>query len=175
MISQSVVISSSGIKRIRKYNWTQAISEYIWNGFDAGATSVTIEFKQNKDNEEFDTFSSIFIKDNGCGINYEELGIKFGKVFESLKNSIKTDKQSLIQGKNGYGRFTFYAFARNAKWLTNYKKDDKFFEYDIIINRDSLQSYSTSDKRESEGNSSFTVIEFTEIDPCINIDTVKMN
>lgn len=173
MVSQSVVISSSGIKRIRKYTWTQAVAEYIWNGFDAGATSVNLKFIENEANREFGTFSKIIISDDGVGIPYEELNIKFGKVFESLKSSLKTDKNSLVKGKNGYGRFTFYAFARNAKWNTIYSKDKKFYDYEILISRDTLQSYSTSEVKKTQCNVSSTVVEFSEVDPCVSPESIE--
>lgn len=172
MSSQSVIISSSGIRRIRKYNWIQAIAEYVWNGFDAGASKVDIDFQSDPINSELDSFTKITIQDDGCGIPYGELEYKFGKVFESLKGTIKTDRSSLVKGKNGYGRFTFYAFARYAKWQTVYKRDKKFYDYDISISRESLQTFVTTEETESKSNSTSTIVEFTEIDSCVSEESI---
>lgn len=172
MVSQSVIISSSGIRRIRKYNWVQAIAEYIWNGFDACATKVEVDFNEDLNSSELGSFTKITINDDGYGIPYGELGYKFGKVFESLKRSIKTDKNSLVKGKNGYGRFTFYAFARYAKWKTTYKKAQIFFEYEISISRESLQTFSTTEEKESKYRTSSTRVEFSEIDSCVSKESI---
>lgn len=45
MSSQTVEITSTGIRKIlNKYTPERAISEYIWNGFDAKATVIKIDF-----------------------------------------------------------------------------------------------------------------------------------
>ena len=76
MKSQTVKITSNGIRKIlNKYTPERAISEYVWNGFDAKATMVKINFEF--DNKEFDTIKEIRVCDNGIGICYEELASKF--------------------------------------------------------------------------------------------------
>ena len=72
MNSQTVEITSAGIRKIlNKYTPERAIAEYVWNGFDAKATVVNIDFEI--DNAELDTIKNIRITDNGTGICYEEL------------------------------------------------------------------------------------------------------
>ena len=58
-------IDSSGITS----DYKTAISEYVWNGFEANATKVNIEYTPN---EAFG-IKELIIKDNGDGINYDEL------------------------------------------------------------------------------------------------------
>ena len=57
-------IDSSGITS----DYKAAISEYIWNGFEANAKKVSIEYTHN---EAFGV-KELIIKDNGEGINYNE-------------------------------------------------------------------------------------------------------
>ena len=46
MNSQTVEITSAGIRKIlNKYTPERAIAEYVWNGFDAKATVVNIDFE----------------------------------------------------------------------------------------------------------------------------------
>ena len=53
MNSQTVEITSAGIRKIlNKYTPERAIAEYVWNGFDAKATVVNIDFEI--DNAELD-------------------------------------------------------------------------------------------------------------------------
>lgn len=46
MNSQTVEITSAGIRKIlNKYTPERAIAEYVWNGFDAKATIINIDFE----------------------------------------------------------------------------------------------------------------------------------
>lgn len=139
MESNEVVLTSRSIQHILKsYNPEKAISEYIWNGFDANATEVDINIKYA--NNEFGFVESMEIIDNGDGICYEELPEKFKVFYDSTKRKEKKSKSDLIHGKNGYGRLTFFKFARFASWHTRYLLKDTMYEYDIDINSDNLKA-----------------------------------
>lgn len=167
MSKQSVEITSSGIKKmLQKYTPERAISEYIWNGFDAKATVVNVDFEIKS--AELDTYGSICISDNGEGIIYEDLSERFRKFYESNKTGLSTDSSDLTRGKNGYGRFTFHKFARFAKWSTKYyKKDNKLYTYNIGINSDNLQEYDPSVPVADNGVRG-TIVKFNEINPDIS-------
>lgn len=156
MQSLPVEITSLGIKKVlNKFTPEKAISEYIWNGFDANATVVKVFFEYN----DFDAVDKIEIQDNGEGICYEELPNKFQKFYESQKKNKKSD---LIRGKNGYGRFTFFKFSRFAKWRTTYRNGCSNFEYEISLNSDNLRSYSPTDPKPSNKDIG-TIVEFSEV------------
>ena len=162
MSTQSVEITSSGIKKVlQKYSPQRAIAEYIWNGFDAKATVIDVEFEI--DSPEFDTYKSIRVTDNGEGIVYEDLGERFRKFYESNKTSLSSNNSDLTRGKNGYGRFTFHKFARFARWNTTYRKDSsELASYQIDINSDNLREYNPSQPVITTGIPGTTVV-FTEI------------
>ena len=162
MSKESVEITSSGIKKVlQKYTAERAIAEYIWNGFDAKATVVNVDFEI--DSIELDTFNAISISDNGEGIIYEDLSERFRKFLESNKAGLSTDSSDLTRGKNGYGRFTFHKFARLAKWDTKYyKSDGLLYSYDITINSDNLRDYEPS-KPKIDNGAKGTVVRFSEI------------
>lgn len=162
MNSQTVEITSAGIRKIlNKYTPERAIAEYIWNGFDAKATIVNVDFEI--DNAEFDTIKSIRITDNGIGICYEELPVKFKKFYESQKRIINENSTDFTRGKNGYGRFTFYKFARFAKWETEYSKNNQIMAYDIKIDSDTLKDYTPTEPVVSNNTTSGTCVTFNEI------------
>ena len=95
MNSQTVEITSAGIRKIlNKYTPERAIAEYVWNGFDAKATVVNIDFEI--DNAELDTIKNIRITDNGTGICYEELPIKFKKFYESQKIILNLQEEKTV-------------------------------------------------------------------------------
>lgn len=167
MNSQTVEITSVGIRKVlNKYTPERAISEYIWNGFDAKATTIKIDF-EFKD-QELDTVKEIKVTDNGIGICYEELTSKFKKFYESQKSIVNTKDVDLTRGKNGYGRFTFYKFARFAKWQTLYQRDNDVMSYDIKISNDNLKDYSTTLPTKSKETTAGTCVVFNEISPIIS-------
>ncbi|KKX48702.1 ATP-binding protein [Sphingobacterium sp. IITKGP-BTPF85] len=69
-------IESAGLPKDAKH----VIAEYIWNGFDAKATEVSIDIESNS----LGFITSICIHDNGEGIPRETLNLSFGNL-DSLK------------------------------------------------------------------------------------------
>jgi hypothetical protein len=147
MKSESVELSSTGIRRmLKKYTPEKAIAEYIWNGFDAKAKIVRIDFEV--ESEELDTLKSITVVDDGNGINYDELQYKFRPILESQKKHA-SDDGDFVRGKNGYGRLTFFKFANKAVWSTTYDKKGKNYNYEISIISENLTKYNTNDVSET--------------------------
>ena len=161
MSTETVEITSNGIRKLlNKYSPQRAIAEFVWNGFDAKATVVNIDFDVNL--AEFDTFRSITISDNGNGICFEELPLKFKKFFESEKVNSNAENNDLTKGKNGYGRLTFFKFANFAEWHTTYKRSSENVSYNIKINSENLKDYSPTEPKITQ-NEVGTRIEFKEI------------
>ena len=151
----NIKITSKGIQKVlKKYNESNAFAEFIWNGFDAKATAVEINYDAN----ELGFMSSLSIRDNGYGIPFEKLKEKFEPFFESEKIiEIESPKNtSLVHGKNGVGRLTFFTFSNIAQWKTIYKKENKFYCYKIKIDSSSLNSYESSEKDITEIKSKHT-------------------
>lgn len=140
MTTETVEITTKGIRKLLdKFSPEQAIAEYIWNGFDAKATIVKVDFEI--DSNEFDTLKSIKICDNGNGICFEDLPLKFKKFYESEKNTNIKEGGEFTKGKNGYGRLTFYKFARFAEWQTIYSRNSENLSYQIQISSENLKDY----------------------------------
>ncbi len=165
MKAQTVEITSVGIRKIlNKYTPERAISEYVWNGFDAKATVISIDYVVDENN--FDIVEKLKVTDNGTGICFEELPNKFQKFYESQKAIANENKADLTRGKNGYGRFTFHKFARFAQWETSYEKGNEIISYEIKITNDNLKDYTPTSPILS-GTTSGTSVCFTEINPII--------
>lgn len=165
---KKVKIDSKGIKnRLKAYKPFKSIAEYIWNGFDAGATKIDVELLGIDDLGNID---SLKITDNGSGIDFRLLTDKFKPVLKSEKKefnvqtSINAVSTALIHGQHGLGRLTFYHLSRRVKWLTTYSKGDSFFEYTIDVNSDSLDSYDESDEVATNSKSKGTAVVFNDID-----------
>lgn len=148
-VSDEIQLGGDGVKSILSaYSPQESIAEYIWNGFDAGATSIDISYEENK----LGSLNNITIADNGSGIPQGLLSVKFKPFHESEKALNKTDSRhhSLVHGKNGVGRLTFFTFANIARWTTVYEKSSKLYKYDIEIKSDDLHSYTGAHSPVSE-------------------------
>ena len=64
-------------------DYKQAIAEYIWNGFDAGASRVYIDYEAN----DHGTLTSLSISDNGLGIKHDTIEFTFGAFLDSQKGA----------------------------------------------------------------------------------------
>ncbi|MCW3091413.1 MAG: hypothetical protein JWP81_2482 [Ferruginibacter sp.] len=135
-------VESSGLAK----DYKEAIAEYLWNGFDANASNVTIEFQTNA----IDTLDSLAIVDNGDGINFENLNNTFGNFLDSVKSN-SFQRSSYAHGNKGKGRFSFAAFAGKAVWKTVYKDSasNKLLEYDIAITKNKKEVYKDENKKVS--------------------------
>lgn len=161
---KSVLITPEGIqKNLKSVKPLDAICEYIWNGFDAEATEVSVVLHEN----DFGLINMITVSDNGVGIDFNELKIKFQPFNDSKKaDMLGKNNHSLPHGRKGIGRLTFFAFSQTARWDTVYEHDGKRYGYFISMNKDSLNQYNDNDEKqphETKGNTG-TKVTFTQLE-----------
>src|SRR3989344_8877814 len=101
--------SALGKLQFSENTYYRAIAEFIWNGFDATANKVEVNYEVYQNKKE-GNFRKLSIKDNGKGIGQHELDKKFEPLFDSEKTSSDTSEshQSAMHGKLGVGRLTFF-------------------------------------------------------------------
>ncbi|WP_195283047.1 ATP-binding protein [Harryflintia acetispora] len=116
-------IETSGITK----DYREALCEYIWNGFEANATEVTVSYTMNS----VGGIDTITISDNGDGIVFEDLSETFGAFLASRKNSLSLKVKS--KANKGKGRFSFVAFASDAQWSTVYKAGNGLKKFVITL------------------------------------------
>ena len=148
-------IESSGITN----DYKEAICEYIWNGFEAHATEVNIDYSLNIASG----VSELSISDNGDGIVYDDLSDTFGAFLTSQKNLLSLKMKS--RANKGKGRFSFSAFATGAKWITTYKDSDsvEYKAYEIILENDKKEVLSYTEPKVSAIRKTGTKVEFDNI------------
>ena len=105
-----------------------AVFELVKNSFDANATKVEIIFENNYKPES----SKIIIKDNGKGMNYNDLKDKWlfvaysakrtGKENEDYRDKIKSNR--IFAGAKGIGRFSCDRLGKHLNLIT-LKNEDK--------------------------------------------------
>ncbi|MGK0290606.1 MAG: hypothetical protein ACI86H_002065 [bacterium] len=150
MNSIEIKTTNQSIKsHLQKIKPEQALSEYIWNGFDANATTIKIF----TNNDLMGGFESIQIIDNGDGINYEELPETFNLFLDSKK---KENSSMTIRGEKGRGRLTFFKFCECATWKT--WSNQKLFE--INIKSSTLNRYNPQEISEIKQQDSGTEVTF---------------
>ena len=141
-------------------DYKQAIAEYIWNGFDAGASRVYIDYEANG----LGALTSLSISDNGSGIKHDTIEFTFGAFLDSQKT--KTfQRTSDVRGKKGKGRFSFSQFATKATWDTTYKdNEDKKKSFSITISIENLADFDVSEPTPtSDEQNTGTVVSFQNI------------
>jgi hypothetical protein len=140
-LTKKLTITDKSIEKIGlPRDYKEAIIQYIWNGFEAGATKIKIVFIKDK----IDHIDSFSILDDGEGINYDTLEATFGILLDSAKS--RAVQSSYIHGGKGKGRLSFQTFAEQATWKTTYNRGGKQLSYSISIKNDSKDDYEIDEK-----------------------------
>jgi hypothetical protein len=161
-MANNVNITSKGIQKVlQNYNPKLALSEYIWNGFDAKADTIYLNYSSN----ELGAIEYIEVIDNGYGIDFEKLNTKFNPFYESEKTieiSAPTHT-STMHGKNGVGRLTFFKFSQSAKWITTFKSESELKSCSIQIGNDGLNTYQANPLNVKADLKAGTKVTFTNV------------
>jgi hypothetical protein len=140
-------------------DYKEAICEFIWNAFDANATSVKIEFDNSDIICGLPSFSII---DDGEGIFYSTLNKTFGAFLDSQKKRDGFIRSSNIHGKKGKGRFSFEVFSTKATWKTVYENNG-LKEFEIVVDAQTKDFFDSSDEKDSNSKKSGTTVLFENI------------
>lgn len=140
------------------------IAEFIWNGFDAKATIVEINYKVNA----IEGIEEISITDNGEGIDFDTIEETFGILLDSKKSSI-AGSSSYVHGKKGIGRFSFQYFATSAEWISVYEKNGKKYKFKIEIDADNKEQFSLSEPEEIRNDTHGTgcIVRFYQLNEAV--------
>ena len=162
-MATQVNITSTGIRKVlRLYNEKQALAEYIWNGFDAKADMILIDYTFN----ELGGLERLQVSDNGYGINFALLKDKFNPFYESekaIQQSVHRHR-STMHGKNGVGRLTFFTFAHHAEWNTTYEENGVFKNGSIQVAVSGLNNYESKLLNENvDTTKTGTVVSFSNL------------
>ncbi|RLL74243.1 hypothetical protein D8666_13230 [Ochrobactrum soli] len=131
-----VTVEKDHLRKLSAAKPIPALAELIWNGLDADATRVDINFEETDISR-----SAILITDNGHGIRHNEVEGIFTKLGGSWKANGRRsrDKDRILHGKEGKGRFKALAFGRAADWISVFRAEDgKKYQFTISILRDNI-------------------------------------
>ncbi len=155
---EKVEITTNGIKqRLKSHDVKEALCEYIWNGFDAGASKIEISYEANP----LFGLDKLSITDNGWGIQDSR---RFKLFLESHKNQGSKKKQSRssskVKGQDGIGRLSFFKFAERAVWETTTEEQNVKYRYTIEVDSNNLDRYQKSDMTELDQGGTGTKVSF---------------
>jgi Histidine kinase-, DNA gyrase B-, and HSP90-like ATPase len=131
MTEYTVEIQPDFLERQAKAQPIAAVAELIWNGLDADATAVTVDFEDDK----LGGLKRIIVTDNGHGIPHTEAPTLFRNLGGSWKKHGARTKfrNRQLHGQDGRGRFKAFALGDVVDWKSTYARDGKLFRYDITM------------------------------------------
>ena len=140
----SVQVQSDHLERISKVRKPIiAIAELIWNGLDADATEVRVEFEHNA----LGGLERIRVVDNGSGLDRSEAEPAFANLGGSTKRvqGRSHEKRRLLHGKAGKGRFRAFSLGASVFWRTTFCSNGSNAEYTITGSRSELGSFEVAE------------------------------
>ncbi len=128
-ISGSTEITAEGIrKHFKTTEPAQAVTELVWNGFDAMANTVQVTLEKN----DLGGLVGLSVLDDGEGIDFNRISTNFGRFNESAKKG-----DSAQHGSHGRGRLAFHKLAHMATWYTRTMQGEAV----ISISSDDIKLY----------------------------------
>ena len=133
-----VNVESDHIERITTAKPLAAISELIWNAYDADAHEVIIELEEGQVTKP----GLIRVIDDGAGIPIDKVEVFFQSLGGSWKKrTFKTNGGRTIHGEKGQGRFKAFALGERVTWISRHGGK----EFSISGEKSDLKSFSISD------------------------------
>lgn len=160
MAKRKVNITNNSISNTVTKDINKAICEYLWNGFDANASQLSIKYTKNAFN-----ITSLEILDNGEGIDRSSLQETFG-CFQDSQKLHTYQWSSQVKGKKGKGRYSFNCFASKADRVTVYKdKESHYIRHKITIKKGDNQNYDDNEQetKPSSVKKTGTTVSFSDI------------
>ena len=118
-----------------------ALSELVWNGFDADADRIQVFVDSNN----MGGIQTIRVRDHGYGVDHSKVEALFGSLGESWKKTTDRQNGRALHGKNGKGRFKVFALGERVEWNTVYQQNGKKYSYKITGSAQTLDDFETSD------------------------------
>ncbi len=121
-----------------------AVAELIWNALDADADQVEVTLHE----DGLGGIAAIEVRDDGHGIPYVDAETLFSRLGGSWKKGGKRsqEKERLLHGQEGRGRFRAFGLGRVAEWQVTYPADGQLRTYRISMMRDALRRVEISDE-----------------------------
>ncbi|WP_087689814.1 ATP-binding protein [Pandoraea sp. PE-S2R-1] len=143
-----VEVQPDFLEKIARARPIQALSELLWNAFDADASRVDITFEYN----DLETLRAIVVSDDGYGIPHAEAPTYFRRLGGSWKKpGAQTASGRFLHGQEGRGRFKAFAVGASAEWAVVYERDGRLWSYRIRMTSHDIRHVNISDEVDVTG------------------------
>ncbi|MFN3836263.1 MAG: ATP-binding protein [Brevundimonas sp.] len=147
-----VKVENDHIQRITTAKPLAALSELIWNAYDADADEVRVELEEG----QLTKLGIIRVVDNGGGIPADGVETFFQSLGGSWKKrATRTDGGRAIHGEKGQGRFKAFALGDRVTWISRHGGR----KFSISGEKSNLKRFSVSDSVPSRSNGCTVEIE----------------
>lgn len=154
-----VVATPGHIKSLTEASASKALTELIWNGFDASSTTVCVTFKYNS----LEGLDNIIVEDLGSGIPFNEVETHFGKIGDSWKKVKKDKYHHPLHGQNGKGRFKAFCLGADVEWKTTYLDQNSHNSYSILGNHNHIEEFKISDVEHNANSNQGTIVTISNL------------
>ncbi|MCO8056114.1 ATP-binding protein [Acinetobacter towneri] len=135
-----IVATPGHIKTLTEASATKALSELIWNGFDASSKIVSVTLNSTS----LGGLDTIIVEDQGNGIPFKDANTYFGAIGDSWKKFKKETYHHPLHGQNGRGRFKAFCLGADIEWNTTFEDQNSYSTYSIIGNHNKIEEFKTS-------------------------------
>ncbi|MCY1266704.1 Histidine kinase-, DNA gyrase B-, and HSP90-like ATPase [compost metagenome] len=143
-----VEVQPDFLEKITRAKPIQALSELLWNAFDADASRVDVSFEYNA----LESLDAIVVADDGLGIPRAEAPNYFRRLGGSWKKpGAQTAAGRFLHGQEGRGRFKAFALGKTAEWAVIYERDGGLWSYSIKMTSNDIRHVNISDEVEVTG------------------------
>jgi Histidine kinase-, DNA gyrase B-, and HSP90-like ATPase len=149
MTEYSIEIQPDFLQRQAKAQPVAAIAQLIWNGLDADATAVTVNFED----DPLGGMAKIIVTDNGHGFPHTHAPNLFRYLGGSWKKHASHTQtlHRMLHGQEGRGRFKAFALGDVVDWKVTYSHNDTLMRYDISIIERDIRHVRISDETQIDG------------------------
>ena len=150
MTEYSIEVQTDFLQRQTNAQPLAAVAQLIWNGLDADATTITVDFED----DNLGGMAKIIVTDDGHGIPHAEAPTLFrylGGSWKRLATRTKT-RNRMLHGQEGRGRFKAFALGSVVDWKITYSHDGTLSHYDISVIEPDIRRVRISDEVPVKGS-----------------------
>jgi Histidine kinase-, DNA gyrase B-, and HSP90-like ATPase len=158
----SVAVQDDFVARQTRAKPIPALAELIWNGLDADATAINVEFAHD---DLAGGMSKIIVHDNGDGFPRADAKILFGNLGGSWKRQTRHTKHSkrMIHGQEGRGRYKAFALGQSVEWKVCFKDGPGNRAFEIKVLDADLTDVSISADEPAPDRATGVIVEVTDL------------
>lgn len=147
-----IKVENDHIQRVTSAKPLAALSELIWNAYDADAKEVSVEIEEGK----LTSLELIRVRDDGVGFPIDKVETFFQSLGGSWKKrSKRTPGGRAIHGEKGQGRFKAFALGNRVTWTSTSGGQT----FSVVGEKSDLKQFSISDVVAASGSGCIVEIE----------------